>query len=521
MLKLRSIPARGILFAILLLMIAMAGMWVLKISTPYGLALRNDSVQYINGARNLLAGNGYTRTSGAGELKPITTVPPMFSTVIAAASLTGLEALRSARFLILILFGLDILLLGYLTWRLTHSSGFALAGALLFASSNVILSNFSWLMSEPLFVFFWLLIFIIFDVYLDRRQKWLLVAEGVLCGLAYLTRYVGVTLLASLGLLLVIIERNWKDRLRSLFLLVLPYLLLAAGWMIRNYIQIGNPANRSILVHLVTIDKINDGIANFWDWLLPDVLSDFYLQYHTVFQILFYILLVTAMAGLIVALYSTLRSGATRQSTGNQRFIPLAVFIPVYIGLTLFSMSFVDASTILDHRLLIPVYLPALILSMVGLNWVFQQKRFLLKCIPILVILVSVGFSLSQAWTEVNYLSQNGGGYASLELKFSPTMEYIRNLPPIIIYTNKSYMVYIVTGRPAYLTPSPDDPVTNTPRENYRQDLETMLSAIKDKKAILVFFKEKGYAGDPWFLELTRGLTVVKDFYDGVIYQAE
>lgn len=69
---------RSEILLILLILVGMLAAWTLKIATPYGLGLRNDSVQYIFGARNLLAGNGYMRTSGGGELKPITTVPPLF-----------------------------------------------------------------------------------------------------------------------------------------------------------------------------------------------------------------------------------------------------------------------------------------------------------------------------------------------------------------------------------------------------------------------------------------------------------
>lgn len=54
---------------LLILLVVIGGLaaWMLKRATPYGLGLRNDSVQYTFGARNLLAGNGYMRTSGGGS----------------------------------------------------------------------------------------------------------------------------------------------------------------------------------------------------------------------------------------------------------------------------------------------------------------------------------------------------------------------------------------------------------------------------------------------------------------------
>lgn len=522
MTKTRSMRFRAILSAFLLLAIAVAGVWALRKATPYGLSLRNDSVQYVNGARNLLAGDGYTRTSGAGELKPITTVPPMFSTAIAIVSLSGLEALRSARFLILLFFGLDIILLGYLVFRLTRSQGFALAGALLLATSSVFLANFAWLMSEPLFVFFWLVGFIIFDMYLDNRKPWLLILLGVLCGAAYLTRYIGITLLVTLGFCLLILKAGWKRKLFSLLYLGLPFLPFAAGWMIRNTLQIGNLANRTLLVHLATFEKINFGIDQFWDWLLPDSLSDFYLQNQVGFHNAFYVLFLLSLLGLGYLLAKSLKQSASLNlpQPSASHILPLSLYIFIYLGMTLLSMSFVDASTVLDHRLMIPVYLPLLVLLMAGLDWVFRQKGLVVQIIPVVILLVILGFSISEGLTEVKQLSKDGLGYASQGVRLSPTIQYIKELPPILIYTNKSYMVYIVAGRPAYLAPGPTDPVTQAPRENYQQDLEDMRAAIREKKAILIFFKESGYATDSWFLELTRGLEPIEEFYDGVVYRA-
>jgi len=42
-----------------------------------------DSVWYVMGAENMLAGDGYSRTSGGGEIKPIVGFPPFFSMVLA------------------------------------------------------------------------------------------------------------------------------------------------------------------------------------------------------------------------------------------------------------------------------------------------------------------------------------------------------------------------------------------------------------------------------------------------------
>jgi 4-amino-4-deoxy-L-arabinose transferase-like glycosyltransferase len=508
---------------LLILLVVIGGLaaWWLKTATPYGLGLRNDSVQYIFGARNLQAGNGYMRTSGGGELKPITTVPPMFSTAIAAVGLSGMEAIRSARFLVIALIGLDTILLGYLVYRLTGSVMFSLAGAVLFGFSSVTQEYFAWLMSEPLFVFTWLVCFILYDIFVRSKRRIWLILLGLFCGLAYLTRYIGMTLPITFGLMLLLFEPGWKSRLISICCLVLPFLPFVAGWAIRNTLLIGNPANRTLISHIVTPEKIQFGINNFWDWLLPNSLAGFLEENQSGLYILFLILFSLFLVGICFTLVRAWRrSTAPTQATGSfLGILAVALYCLVYPAMTLFSMSFVDASTVLDHRLLIPFYLAVLILLMAGLAWLFTRKVIAWKIITILVILACVILTALEGRQKVSELSQNGLGFNSVGVRESPTIRYIRQMPPGIIYTNKAFMVYILTDRLAYMMTGPTDPVTMTLREFNSDELDKMHQAVKEETAYLVYFKDAGYATDPWYLALMEGLRPIEEYSDGIIFK--
>ncbi|GEM_PF-1115752 len=508
-------------FLILLVLIGGMAAWMLKTATPYGLGLRNDSVQYIFGARNLSDGNGYMRTSGGGELKPITTVPPVFSTIIAMTSLSGMEAMRSARFLIIVLLALDVVLLGYLVYRLTRSTGLALAAGALFGFSAVILDNFVWLMSEPLFVFFWLACFILFDVYVAKARTGWLALLGVFCGLAYLTRYIGITLPVTFALLLVIFEPGWKRKFISLAYLIVPFLPFAAGWAIRNTLLIGNPANRTLLSHIVTGEKIQFGIDNFWDWLLPNNLADFLAANQPTLQIIFYVLFGSFLVGTCFAIVKTTRLQAARGRTAGVSLglLSVALYGLVYPAMTLFSMSFVDASTILDHRLLIPFYLTILILLMAALAWLYAHQSIIWKVVTFLVILASVGITGLEGWQEMKTLGQSGQGFNSLGVRESPTIRYIEQMPAGVIYTNRAYMVYILTDRLAYMLTGPTDPVTTLEREGSGDEMAAMRQAVMSGTAYLVYFKDEGYLTDSWYLALTEGLRPIEEFSDGIIFK--
>ena len=45
------------IFLLILLLISLLGVGIMLYSTPFGIGLVNDSVGYIDGARNILAGN--------------------------------------------------------------------------------------------------------------------------------------------------------------------------------------------------------------------------------------------------------------------------------------------------------------------------------------------------------------------------------------------------------------------------------------------------------------------------------
>src|SRR5512133_3157661 len=82
-------------FWVTLIIILAAGVGALVYATPYGPGLINDSVVYIGGAENILAGHGYSRTSGGGEIKPLTVNVPLYSYTLAAAARTGLDFIKA------------------------------------------------------------------------------------------------------------------------------------------------------------------------------------------------------------------------------------------------------------------------------------------------------------------------------------------------------------------------------------------------------------------------------------------
>jgi len=213
-----------VLFFLLLSAIALLAFWWLKISTPYGLGLINDSSAYVGGAVNLLGGYGYSRLSGGGEVKPITHFPPMFSIILALVGLTGINIIRAARFMILLLYGFNAVLVAISLLVITRRNFVSLLGAFLFATNSVFLRVHSMLMSEPLFITFCLLSgLFLAHFFNEKHRRWLFFA-GLFAGFAALTRYAGLALFLTAILTIVLMRQRLK-----IVLLDVIFFLLGAG----------------------------------------------------------------------------------------------------------------------------------------------------------------------------------------------------------------------------------------------------------------------------------------------------
>src|SRR5512138_2131665 len=244
-------------------LIALLGMVLIVKTTPDGLGLSDDSIAYIAGARSMLAGNGY-REAWLASNGPVTHFPPAFSSVLAFFGFFGIDPLRGARWVNAFLFALNALLLGILGWRMTpHVIGGVVLAAL-FVTSGEMFQVHAVAMSEPLFIFLSLLSFWMFDLYFEHDHHWWwLVACGTFVGMAYLTRYSGLALVATFIVALFILHTGWRKRLVSAGIFLAGVLPWALGWSIRSRLVAGNVTNRAFEWHPLTSENIAPGIRVF------------------------------------------------------------------------------------------------------------------------------------------------------------------------------------------------------------------------------------------------------------------
>ena len=541
-------------FFLALLVLSAGGMAALLRSTPYGMGLVNDSAIYLEGAANILTGNGYVRISGGGEVKQITHFPPLFSFVLAAISLTGLDLLQAARLAITLLYGLDICLVGLCVYQISRSVPFALLGSLLLAVSDVHIGVYTMVLSEPLFLTWMLAAYLCLSEAVERKSRLWLVITGIMLSLAYLTRYAGASILITMVVVLIVVRfrikkqstgngiyHTWKSSffyglVSDLVFLLLGALPLVLGWTVYNRMVSGSSAlsNRVLTWHPPAWQTLFEAFKNLLTWLAPDdwLIAQPFLGRALSLASLLLLPGFMAWVGWVTWTNARGEKKPGNSGRGDVLAFTLAWHVLVYLGFLVFSLSLFDASTPLNDRILCVNYIPEIILFASVLAWAWQASRRLSPRLPQWagaaarwgLVIASLGLALMSArdgMTTVRQLGQEGQGFAHRGWRESPAVETVRGLPAVIIYTNKPAAIYLLTGKSAYVTPTPTDAVTGLEREGYAADLVEMQHRVRSGQAVLVLFSLRN-SDDPeevaLFDALSAGLPVLADYGDDVIF---
>jgi hypothetical protein len=517
------------LFLIALGLIALGAIGMLVYSTPEGLGLSDDSIGYIAGARSILSGQGY-REAWLASNGPVTHFPPGFSSLLALISLSGLDPLRSARFLNALLFGTNSFLLGVIGWRMTKSQIAGVVLALLFAVNASLFNAHAVAMSEPLYIFFSLAAFLTFSNYFysspsprgrGQGEGWL-VATGILTAFAYLTRYAGLALLATFLLALILLHNTWKKRLTSAGIFISSMLPFLIGWGIRNKIVADNATNRTLVYHPLSAENIETGIYNISEFLIPiETWRRALIRIPNFFIILIAIIISVLLIWLVYKGLKKFFQPATE--TPEILSFTNGLYIFGYLASIVLTMMLFDASTKFKLRILSPVYVSLLILLVFFGYWLWQKRSTLLRGVVVLFTILILTLSLYDTSNFVTRLHKSGQGYASFKWYDSKAMDFLSQLPEgTRIYTNQPGPVYLYTGRPSYVLPDLVDAVTGLPREGYTEGVQDLQRDVLSGKAVLALFKfgSEGEDVQSVYNQLSEGLYLAHDTQGDKIYTA-
>lgn len=503
-------------------LLALSGTFLILYATPQGMGLSDDSIAYIAGARSILAGEGY-REAWLASNQPVTHFPPGFSAVLALVGINGLDPLRGTRFVNSLIFGANIFLLGLIGWRMTKSKMAGIILAALFLVNGALFRVHTTAMSEPLYIFFTLAAFLAFSQYSIQQLpagysiKWLILT-AILTAFAYLTRYAGLALFATVLVSLFIFHETWKNRLTNAGIFLAGFLPFVFAWGIRNRLLTDNATNRQLVFHPITEENIQLGLSNFAAFVLPvEAWRRALVNVQNLFSILPAVIFIVLLGWVIIK--------------GSKKFFKPAVetpeilsFIGVlyifgYLASILASMTLFDASTKFQLRILAPVYVSLLIVLVYFGYWLWHRQKVLTILFSFFIFSLSLyGFS-----DTLIQLRKGGQGYASFQWFDSQAMDFLDQLPDgVRIYSNQVGPVYLYTERPGYVLPDLVDPVTGLPREGYDEGVAALQADVLSGEAALALFDFDSQDEDVQsvYLDLTDGLYLAFDEQGDKIYTA-
>lgn len=414
---------------------------VLVATSRFGMGLTSDSVVYLNGARALAAGRGFTDPFGGA----IDLFAPGYPAVLAAGHELGLGILDGARWLGALSYGLTVVLAWVLLRRHVRSAGVRTAATLLVGFSAVLLDTYSKLLSEHLFIPLVLVFVIACEELLVRPRAWgWLATAALLVWAAFYLRYVGLVLVGVGGLVIVI--GGWASgRVRALLRAAI-FGVVAIGvpalWALRNRDATGHafgdlgPSSTSLVtnVHRVA-DEVSEWFATR---LVPSPLR------------------IVVLAAVVVALVASaiwLRRRRTGMPSDGRALVPLVLLTVVYVGYLIGSATVVavtNSSAQLGTRFVAPVFVPLVVLG----AWLFERVRAALptpRWRTVVTVLAVVWIGANALWfagRAVGLARTGAGGYATATFRDSPLLPLVDRLDlSVPTYSNEQYGISAILDK--------------------------------------------------------------------------
>lgn len=466
---------------------------VLAAGTGAGPGIGPDGVVYIDAARQFADGHGPQATDAHGNLRLVTTWPPLFPALLGFGALLGLEPATAALLLNAWSHAALALLVGLLAWRLGgRVTGAAIAGWLM-ATAPIALLYAGRVLTEPLFMVLatGALLFALAH-YRDGHLRHLVWA-GLLVGLACMQRYAGYAWLAALPLWLLL----RPGRLRNTGVFLAAALPMPLAWRAVMWVSDSALDPRAASFGWPTSLHVKSLAHSLSTWLLPES-SPVALR-----AVAAGLVLMAAAAG-VAWVVRRISEPATAPAL-------LLLLVAVCYGLVLGStVLFLDRALLPEPRMLLPL-LP---FSLAALGWALSglQGRARWAGFGLAALIGLAGLIRD---VEVAGTLRAGDGYAAPVYRDSPTLRaaleqpgllYASNPQPLILYGAIPARALPLDGTIEYLMPLGNSPWPDTAVA--RRELREKLA----QAGCVVWFKRDGPVDE---LKAELGLVTLAAYEDG------
>lgn len=485
-------------------MLGVAGIVTILYTTRWGTGLGHDSLGYIGGAKALVQGQGYSHVTPLGQLKPTIQWPPLFSLALTPFGLVGISIAEGARWLNAFLFGINIVVVGYLLYNKTSFLP-SLFGSLLILTSIAMLFVHAMAWTEPLYIVLGLGGLYFLDVYVNTLKVHALMLSAFCIGAAALTRYIGVTLILVLciGVLLFgkrRLGRRYLDCLLAGLVSSLPLL----AWLARNHFLAGDLTNQHFQMHLIKARHFKQGVDTFASWLLLEGISDN--------------MKVLTLVGAVLAV--VLLAMCLRNSLGSSFLKLHLTYVLIYCLGMAFFVSFWSLDFGFHRRYLTPVFVSGVLIVCFYVHRIaYQAKKSFVIGMAVLCALFLLGH-IRRTVPWVKTIHQNGLAFESPAWKQSKLVASVKNLPgDTLIYANYATGIAFLSQRKIGDLPLKFDEHTEDAND-YVPKLQEIGERSKKQRTVILYVNYR----PPHFLsenELRQffALTEIENTAEGLIYE--
>jgi len=524
--------SRWIIVGIIIL-ISLIGAVVMFFATRWGPWAYSDGVGYIVNARNLIRGDGMGLWRASGRFVLTSHHPPLYILTLASLGVFGVDPLIVARCLSVSLFAMTILVIGLSTLAITKNGLLAISLSGVTLSFPILIELYSGVMSEGLFFLLGFSALMVAILSVRTGDMKYMAASGILAGLAFLTRYIGVGFVITCALVVFVFSPlTFRRRIRHAMLITSLGVLPVVLWLI--WLRFQSTAEPVRLVNLT--------ISNLWTNLQPArvaLVDSFwkFLPYVRALPDLTYRVNLLMLLGIFIFLSTCLtftwlrkhRQDVFEEGTVLLN-LTLILFSAVYILGLVFSYLFTLPTPDFSLRTLSPA-LFAFTLSIVIFAFFaasLRQQTNSLAVIPFLFAASIMVLNYPESRDQVLSLSREGRGFTSLAWQTSPMIEAIQDINPrVLLITNESVAILLYTNRSAYDFPPvfSEQPVELNNR--FGDDAsEDTAKIFREEGAALVLFDSIFWQLEPLDHDrakakieaLTEGLEIFFENTDGAIY---
>jgi hypothetical protein len=267
-------------------------------------------------------------------------------------------------------------------------------------------------------------------------------------------------------------------------------------WIGYNFIISGTLASRSFEFHPIQITRFQQGLDTIANWfLIPLSLPG---------------LVKMGIIGLFVSLLLTLILKNFKSLNGETRalFLFLVAFSLAYPAFLVVSISFFDANTPLDDRILSPLFVVLWIIIAAGISHFLSLLNKYPKMNIFLVFIAILLFSSLGASKKIPVFQSyhnSGIGFSHAQWRESELIEQINRLPQETkIITNSPEGVYLLTGRPSTPLPRKIDLTRQQQNQNYQTDMSKLNQEIMRGDTVIVYFSKIQSTAIPTILEINN-----------------